>query len=41
MWRNRAAFRRNFPELIDDLFVRGEAPPVVVVWVDCWTSLGG
>ncbi len=41
MWRNRNPFRRNFPELADDLFARGEAPPVVVVWVDCWTSLGG
>jgi Putative esterase len=40
-WRNRSPFRRNFPELADDLFGRGEAPPVVVVWVDCWTSLGG
>ena len=41
MWRNRSPFRRNFPELVDDLFARGEAPPVVIVWVDCWTSLGG
>jgi S-formylglutathione hydrolase FrmB len=41
MWRNRAPFRRNFPELADDLFARGEAPPCIVVWVDCWTSLGG
>jgi len=41
MWRNRAPFRRTFPELADDLFARGEAPPVVIVWVDCWTSLGG
>ena len=41
MWRNRSPFRRNYPELADDLFARGEAPPVVVVWVDCWTSLGG
>ena len=32
---------RNFPELADDLFAAGEAPPCVVVWVDCWTSLGG
>jgi S-formylglutathione hydrolase FrmB len=40
-WRNRSPFRRNFPELADDLFARGEAPPVIVVWVDCWTSLGG
>ncbi|HZR39285.1 MAG TPA: alpha/beta hydrolase-fold protein, partial [Ktedonobacteraceae bacterium] len=41
MWRNRSAFRKNFPELADDLFARGEAPPCIVVWVDCWTSLGG
>lgn len=41
MWRNRSPFRRNFPELADDLFARGGAPPAVVVWVDCWTSLGG
>jgi hypothetical protein len=41
MWRNRSPFRRNFPELADDLFARGEAPPLVIVWVDCWTSLGG
>src|SRR5947207_5334450 len=41
MWRNRAAFRRNFPELADELFASGDAPPCVVVWVDCWTSLGG
>jgi S-formylglutathione hydrolase FrmB len=41
MWRNRAPFRRNFPELTDDLFATGEVPPCVVVWVDCWTSLGG
>jgi Putative esterase len=41
MWRNRAAFRRNFPELADDLFAAGDAPPCILVWVDCWTSLGG
>jgi S-formylglutathione hydrolase FrmB len=41
MWRNRAAFRRNVPELVDAMFAAGEAPPCVVVWVDCWTSLGG
>jgi S-formylglutathione hydrolase FrmB len=41
MWRNRTAFRRNFPELADELFARGEAPPCVLVWVDCWTSIGG
>jgi S-formylglutathione hydrolase FrmB len=41
MWRNRAPFRKNFPELADELFARGEIPPCIVVWVDCWTSLGG
>ncbi|MCC6383305.1 MAG: enterochelin esterase [Dehalococcoidia bacterium] len=41
MWRNRSAFRRNFPELVDDLFATGGVPPAIVVWVDAWTSLGG
>ncbi|MFL5653809.1 MAG: alpha/beta hydrolase [Ktedonobacteraceae bacterium] len=41
MWRNRSAFRKNFPELADELFAQGEAPPCIIVWVDCWTSLGG
>src|SRR5204862_272074 len=36
MWWNRTAFRRNFPELLDEL-----APQCVVVFVDAWTSLGG
>ena len=41
MWRNRAPFRKNFPELADELFAKDEAPPCILVWVDCWTSLGG
>jgi S-formylglutathione hydrolase FrmB len=42
MWRNRPPFGgKTYPELADDLFVSGEAPPCVVVWVDAWTSLGG
>jgi putative esterase len=41
MWRNRSAFRKNPTELMDELFASGEAPPAVLVWVDCWTSLGG
>jgi len=41
MWRNRFPFRKNFPELADELFAREEAPPCIVVYVDCWTSLGG
>lgn len=40
-WRNRSPFRKNFPELADELFGKGEAPPCIVVWVDCWTSYGG
>ena len=41
MWRNRSPFRKNYPELADELFAMREAPPCIVVWVDCWTSLGG
>ena len=41
MWRNRSPFRRNFPELVDELFAAGETPPCICVWVDCWTSYGG
>ena len=41
MWRNRSPFRKNFPELADELFAKGEAPPCIMVWVDCWTSYGG
>jgi S-formylglutathione hydrolase FrmB len=41
MWRNRSPWRRNFPELADQLFANEQAPPCIVVWVDCWTSVGG
>ena len=41
MWRNRAAFRKNFPELVDELFASGGSPPCVLVYVDAWTSIGG
>ena len=41
MWRNRAALRPTFPELCDELFASGGAPPCIVVWVDSWTSVGG
>src|SRR5919206_2181087 len=41
MWRNRSAFRRNPPELMDELFASGDSPPAILVWVDAWTSLGG
>ncbi len=41
MWNNRAPFRKNVPELCDELFSRKDVPPCIVVWVDCWTSWGG
>jgi hypothetical protein len=41
MWRNRSPFRKNFPELADELLAAGEVPPCILVWVDCWTKLGG
>jgi S-formylglutathione hydrolase FrmB len=41
MWRNRTPFRKNFPELVDEMFARGESPPCVLVFVDAWTSVGG
>jgi hypothetical protein len=41
MWRNRAAFRPTYPEMVDELFASGRVPEVIVIFVDCWTSLGG
>ena len=41
MWRNRSAFRLNYPELLDRAMASGECPPALVAFVDCWTSLGG
>jgi hypothetical protein len=41
MWRNRSAFRKNPPELMDELFASGESPPAILVWIDAWTLLGG
>ncbi|MGA8113182.1 MAG: alpha/beta hydrolase-fold protein [Actinocatenispora sp.] len=41
MWNNRSPFRQPFPELADALFARGDTPPVLVVYVDCWTAFGG
>ena len=36
-----SAFRPTYPELVDEAFASGAAPPCVVVWVDAWTALGG
>jgi hypothetical protein len=41
MWHNRSAFRLTFPEAMDQMFARGEAPPCIVVFVDAWTAYGG
>ena len=41
MWRNRSPFRRNFPELADELFAGGDAPACLLVFIDAWTSVGG
>ena len=41
MWRNRNPFRCNFPELADAQFGAGGAPPCILIYVDCWSSIGG
>ena len=41
MWRNRSALRPTVIELVDALFSDPAVPPCLVVFVDCWTSLGG
>jgi hypothetical protein len=42
MWRNRTPFgTKTYPELADELFANGEAPPCILVWVDAWTLIGG
>ena len=41
MWKSRSGFRRTPIELFDELFSDPQTPPCVLVFVDCWTSLGG
>src|SRR5947199_4455855 len=41
MWRNRTAFRQNFPGLAAAAIANGESPPCVVVYLAPWTSVGG
>jgi hypothetical protein len=41
MWDNRMAFRPKPVERFDALFSSGDCPPCILVFVDCWTSLGG
>ena len=40
-WGRRGLLQPTTPELVDNAFVTGAAPPSVVVWVDAWTRLGG
>ena len=41
MWANRPPHRPTVLERVDSLFAEAGVPPCVVVYVDCWTSLGG
>jgi hypothetical protein len=41
MWANRPPHRPTVLERVDSLFAQADVPPCVVVYVDCWTSLGG
>jgi len=41
MWANRPPHRPTVLERVDALFADPGVPPCVVVYVDCWTSLGG
>ncbi|MFZ0215838.1 MAG: alpha/beta hydrolase-fold protein [Candidatus Dormiibacterota bacterium] len=41
MWRNRSALRPTYLEVLDAEVAAGTIPACVVVFVDCWTSLGG
>ncbi len=41
MWRSRSGFRRTPVELFDQLFSDPTTPPCLLVFVDCWTRLGG
>jgi hypothetical protein len=41
MWRNREPLRATYLEAVDELLTSGDVPPVLVAFVDCWTSLGG
>ena len=41
-WLHRSNnLRPTYPEMADELFSAGSAPPCILVFVDAWTSLGG
>ncbi len=41
MWGNRKAFAPTVLELMDQTLAAPDATPAILVYVDCWTSLGG
>jgi S-formylglutathione hydrolase FrmB len=41
MWLNRTAFELAMVERLDAMFVAGDCPDALVVFVDCWTGYGG
>jgi Putative esterase len=41
MWWNRSPYRQPFPEMADEVFASGQAPPAIMVYVDAWTGYGG
>lgn len=40
-WLNTSPFTRNVPERLDWLIAEGRVPPVIAVFADGWSSLGG
>lgn len=40
-WLNTSAFTKNVPERLDALITSGAIPPVIGVFCDGWSSLGG
>jgi hypothetical protein len=41
MWKARSGFQPTGIERFDELLSQSEVPPCLLVFVDCWTSLGG
>ncbi len=41
MWLSRAAFEPTIVERLDQMFLAGDCPDAIVVFVDAWTSIGG
>jgi hypothetical protein len=41
MWLGRNPYEATMVERLDAMFAAGECPDAVIVFVDCWTKLGG